>query len=60
MNENDNDDRDILSDSHRSYIVRYIERENLRQQQVSKLFLASRLSLRGRACPAQSKTFKAS
>jgi hypothetical protein len=41
MNVNDNDDRDILSDSHRSYLIRYIEWENLRQERVSKLFLAA-------------------
>ena len=44
MNENDNDDREILSDSHRSYLIRYIEFENLRQERVSKLFLQSKLN----------------
>jgi hypothetical protein len=42
----DNDDKDILSDSHRSYLIRYMEWENLRQEQVSKLFLASRMNSR--------------
>ena len=44
MNVNDNDDRDILSDSHRSYMIRFIEWENLRQERVSKLFLQSKLN----------------
>jgi hypothetical protein len=36
------DDRDILSDSHRSYMIRYIEWENLRQERVSERFLRER------------------
>lgn len=42
MNTSNEDDRDILSDSHRSYMIRYIEWENLRQEQVSERFLRER------------------
>jgi hypothetical protein len=47
----DINDRDILSDSHRSYMIRFIEFENLRQERLSKLFLAGRLSQRDKAAP---------
>ena len=57
MNTSNEDDRDILSDSHRSYMIRYIEFENLRQERVSKLFLAGKLSQRDKACSAPVKSF---
>jgi hypothetical protein len=60
MNTPEAESRDTLSDSHREFMLRYVAFENLKQERVSKLFLAGRLSLSGQACPAQSKTFKAS
>jgi hypothetical protein len=36
------DDRDCLSDSHRDYMVRYVEYELAKQEQASKTFLRER------------------
>jgi hypothetical protein len=40
---NQEDERDCLSDSHRDYLIRYIEYELQRQEKVSKTFLQERL-----------------
>lgn len=52
----ESDERDILSDSHRLYMIRFIEYENLRQERVSKLFLAGRLNQQGTAAPTRLKS----
>jgi hypothetical protein len=45
------DERDLLSDSHRDYMVRYVEHELQRQEKVSKTFLQERF--KPAACQAE-------
>ena len=55
MDTTDTDNRDTLSDSHRDFMIRFIDFELARQERISKLFLAGRLSQRDKACPEASK-----
>jgi hypothetical protein len=39
------DERDCLSDSHRSFMIRYVEFEILKQQRISERFLRDKVSV---------------